>query len=282
MSGYLVRQVLASATARLKAAGVPSPARDARRLMSEAIESIAPGPDDPIPPGVAQRFESMLAEREARVPVSHILGYREFHGRRFIVNGEVLDPRPETECLVEVALARPFSRILDLGTGSGAILLTLLAERPDATGVGTDISQDALDVAADNPLGADLSVRRRLILSDWFEKVEGRFDLIVSNPPYISDEEMIALEPEVRDHEPRIALTPGGDGLDAYRAITAGLGAHLEPGGRVLLEIGPSQAGAVCQMLAAAGLMGISVHRDLDGRDRVVKAVQIGLESGGL
>ncbi|HHS88845.1 MAG TPA: peptide chain release factor N(5)-glutamine methyltransferase, partial [Rhodobacteraceae bacterium] len=252
-------------------AGVPSPARDARKLMYAALETKAfPDPGQPVPGGAATRFETMIAQREARLPVSRILGFRAFYGRNFHVCQDVLDPRPETECLIDAALEQPFARVLDLGTGSGAILLTLLAERPDAIGVCTDISEDALDTAIDNPVSVDLSDRFSLIVSDWFDRVTGRFDLIVSNPPYIRASDMDGLQPEVRDHEPRIALTDEGDGLDAYRAITAGVMAHLKPGGRLIVEIGPDQADAVTELFKQAGLQDVSVRPDLDGRDRVV------------
>jgi len=139
-------------------------------------------------------------------------------------------------------------------------------------GVGTDISNQALEVAGRNARALGVAERAELYRSDWLTDVEGQFDLIVSNPPYIGESEIADLEPEVRDHEPRAALTPGGDGLDAYRAIAKGLKAHLTPGGRVVMEIGPTQAAAVSALLREAGLTLISVHRDLDGRDRVVEA----------
>ena len=138
------------------------------------------------------------------------------------------------ETLVEAASAEPFAHVLDLGTGTGCILLSLLQERPKAIGVGTDLSDAALTVARQNAIRHDLTDRAGFLLSDWLANVEGTFDLIVSNPPYIAEAEMAGLDPEVRDHDPRMALTPGGDGLDAYRAIAAGATAHLVPGGRIL------------------------------------------------
>jgi release factor glutamine methyltransferase len=202
--------------------------------------------------------------------MAQITGERLFWGRSFRVTGATLDPRPETEVLVAAALAEPFARVLDLGTGTGCILLSLLADRPGTAGLGVDVSPAALAVAVEN--AARLGVVAEFRLSDWFAGVAGRFDLIVSNPPYIAAAEMAGLAPEVRDWEPHLALTPGGDGLDAYRAIAGGVAAHLEPGGRLLLEIGPTQAAEVAALLAAAGLAGIEVLADLDGRDRVVAA----------
>lgn len=268
--------LLPPAIRRLAAAGVPDPARDARRLLAHAL-GIAPDRltlhlHDPLLAAAATRFEAALAARAARQPVSQITGQRAFWGRMFRVTPDVLDPRPETEVLVAAALSAPFTRVLDLGTGSGAILLSLLAERPQATGLGVDLSPAALAVARGNAVALGVDGRADFTLSDWFAGVAGRFDLIVSNPPYIAAGEMAALAPEVRDWEPHMALTPGGDGLDAYRAIAAGAPAHLAPGGRLLLEIGPTQGAAVAGLLQAAGFEGITLCADLDGRDRVVSA----------
>lgn len=267
-------EALRAAVARLAGAGIAEPARDARLLLAHAL-GIAPDRltlalPEPLPDVAAARFAAAIAGRESLRPVSHLTGRRAFWGREFRVTPAVLDPRPETETLVELALAAPFARLLDLGTGSGAILLTLLAERGAATGLGTDLSPEALAVAGNNAERLGLGGRAHFALGDWFAPVAGCFDLIVSNPPYIAEAEMAALAPEVQ-FEPRLALTPGGDGLDAYRAIAGGLGAHLAPGGRVLLEIGPTQGPAVAALLAGAGLRRIAVHPDLDRRDRVVE-----------
>jgi release factor glutamine methyltransferase len=205
------------------------------------------------------------------VPVSHILGGRDFYGRWFKVTPDVLDPRPETEILVAQALQRPFTRVLDMGVGSGCILVTLLAERPQARGVGIDISPEAVLVAGDNALAHGVADRITLPQSEWWHDVGSTYDLIVSNPPYIAASEMTALAPEI-GFEPRQALTDESDGLSAYRAITAGLMDHLRPGGRVLLEVGPTQAEAVVGLLRAAGLDSVTTTPDLDGRDRVLSA----------
>jgi len=262
----------------LKDAGIDDPARDARTLLAHALK-IARGRlglmlGDRAGEGADDRFTAMIRQRASHVPVSRIIGYRDFYGRRFAVGPAVLDPRPETECLVAQALDAPFRTALDLGTGSGCILLTLLAERPGASGVGTDLSPGALALAGENARALGVGDRLQLVESDWFGAVDGRFDLIVSNPPYIAAAEMPGLQPEVRDHDPRMALTDGGDGLGAYRAIAAGAPAHLAPAGRLMLEIGPTQAGAVQALLAAQGLADIRVWPDLDGRDRVVSARQ--------
>lgn len=268
---------LAAATVRLRAAGVADPARDARLLLAHAL-GIAPDRvmlalPDPLPDAFAARFDHLIAARAARQPVSQIIGRRAFFGRDFRVTRDVLDPRPETETLIEAALDQPFGRVLDLGTGSGAILLTLLAERAGTTGLGVDVSPAALAVARGNAADLRLAGRAEFALSDWLDGVTGRFDLIVANPPYIAASEMIALAPEVRDWEPHLALSPGGDGLAAIRRIVAGAGAHLCPGGRLLIEIGAGQGAAVCTLLAAGGFDARAILCDLDGRDRVARAV---------
>lgn len=267
-------QAMATATARLRAAGVPDPARDARLLLAhaariDAVRVTLIAPED-LAPEIADRFEQLISLRAVHVPVSHLVGERAFYGRRFKVSRHVLDPRPETETLIEAALAEPFSRVLDLGTGSGCILVTLLAERHSATGLGVDISEAACLQASANAVLYGVAPRTDIRASDWFQSVTGRFDLIVSNPPYIALSEMKSLSDEVRRHEPEIALTDGGDGLGAYRLIAAGLGAHLAPKGRVIVEIGPTQGPAVCAILADAGLSDVRILPDLDGRDRVV------------
>lgn len=271
-----VAAALRAAVAALRAAGVADPGRDARLLLAHATglatERLLLAPERPLDEGEAARLAKALAARAARQPLSQIIGWRLFWGRRFAVTRDTLDPRPETECLVERALALPFGRVLDLGTGTGCILLTLLAERADAEGIGTDLSAAALAVAAANAAALGLAARARFRQGDWFAGLEGRFDLIVSNPPYISAAEMAGLAPEVRDWEPAIALSPGGDGLDAYRAIAQGAAAHLAPGGRLLVEIGAAQGAAVAGLMRAAGFGTVSLWPDLDGRDRIVQA----------
>lgn len=261
------------ATARLRAAGVADPAGDYRRLFVWAYEKGAAGgsqsADAPNSMTVSV-LKDAVGKRCQRVPVSRITGTRAFWKGEFLVTDAVLDPRPETETLVELALHEPFGKVLDLGTGSGCILVSLLSERPEARGVGTDISDAALLVAGENAARAGVADRIVLPVSDWFADTGGRYDLIVSNPPYIAAEEMAALEPEVRDHEPQKALTDGADGLTAYRIIAGSVLDHLRPGGRILVEIGPTQGEAVMRLFRTAGLEDVAVHPDLDGRDRVV------------
>ncbi|MCZ4257717.1 peptide chain release factor N(5)-glutamine methyltransferase [Sulfitobacter sp. G21635-S1] len=268
--------LMAAAAARLRAAGVPDPARDARLLLAHAasvdagrVTLIAP---EEVAPEIAERFERLVSLRAVRVPVSQLVGARAFYGRDFKVSRDVLDPRPETETLIELALAAPFARVLDLGIGSGCILVTLLAERKEATGLGIDLSEGACLQASANAMVHGVAARADIRQSDWFDAVEGRFDLIVSNPPYLAADEMADVAPELRDHEPRIALTDGADGLSAYRTIAAEAQGYLTATGRVLVEIGWQQGDAVQEIFRRAGWGDVHLAHDLGGRARVVRA----------
>lgn len=267
-------QAVAAAVARLRNCGVADAPRDARLLLAHALQvprdRVTLTLSEDLSVDAMDRFDRAVEARAARQPLSQIVGSRLFWGRDFRVSSDVLDPRPETETLIAEALLWPAANVLDLGTGSGCILLTLLAEWPDAHGVGTDISPPALAVAAENANRLGLSDRAELRDADWFEGVSGSFDLIVSNPPYVTAAEMDDLQPEVRDWEPEFALTPGGDGLAAYRKILPGAVALLAPAGRILLEIGPEQGLQVLAIGADAGFVEGRVIADLDGRDRVV------------
>lgn len=278
---------LAGLRRRLEAAGIANPALDARLIVLKATglshEALIAAPDHPISEDEARRLEDMADRRLAGEPVSRIFAEREFYDRVFTIGPASLDPRPDTETLVERALAfartHSFQRspagpaILDLGTGSGAILVTLLAELPDARGTGTDLSPAALDEARANAARHRVDDRVDFVTAHWCRGVEGSFDLIVSNPPYIPSGELLRLEPEVRDWDPLPALDGGPDGLDAYRAIAAGAGPLLARGGLLVLEIGAGQENAVTAVFAghgwapaAAGAM----SRDLAGHVRVL------------
>lgn len=271
-----VADALALATEILNKAGIAGAARDARRIMAAALEVDAHRimllSDDEMDGGAEAAFLASIHMRAEGHPVSHLVGGRLFFDRWFKVTPDVLDPRPETEELVAEALREPFADVLDLGTGSGAIILTLLAERPQAVGVATDLSQAALQVAAENAASLGVAPRVQFEVSDWFSAVGGEFDLIVSNPPYIAADEMEGLQTEVRLYEPRMALTDEADGLSAYRKITSAAPTYLRAAGRLLVEIGPTQGQAVAAMMENAGLEDIRVIPDLDGRDRVVVA----------
>ena len=276
MSAPTAAQAMAAAAARLRAAGVPDPARDARILLAHAasvdaarVTLIAP---EEIAPEIAERFEHLVSLRAVRVPVSQLVGRRAFYGRDFEISRDVLDPRPETETLIELALSEPFDRVLDLGTGSGCILVSLLAEHPTASGVGVDLSEAACLQASANAVRHGIAERAAILRSDWFAQVEGRFDLIVSNPPYLAQDEMAGVAPELRDHEPEMALTDGADGLSVYRVIASEAQGYLTATGRVMVEIGAAQGTAVAALFREAGWGKVSVAKDLDGRDRVVCA----------
>lgn len=268
--------LLVQATRDLRAAGVDDPTRDARILLAHALgvdrlrlTLILP---DTVTPAQESAFATLVTARAARQPVAQIIGKRAFYGREFIVTPDVLDPRPDTELLVDTALEQAFDSVLDLGTGSGCILLTLLAERARATGIGGDLSADALAVAVRNAAALGLESRARFTQGSWFEVVQpdACFDLIVSNPPYIAADEMPGLAADVRDWEPHLALTPGGDGLDPYRILTKKAAQHLTANGRLIVEIGAGQGRAVHAMFAKAGFQHPKVLKDLSGHDRVV------------
>ena len=266
--------LLAAATARLKAAGSDTPTLDARLLLQAAAhltrEGLILGPDRSLTPEQLSAFDGFVARRESHEPVSRILGEREFYGRVFRVTPATLDPRPDTETIIEAALKvmPKAARLLDLGTGTGAIAITLLAERPDAIGVATDLSPDALAVARENAARLGAADRLTLLEGSWFAPVSGSFDIILSNPPYIPADEIAGLAPDVRNFDPALALSGGTDGLDPYRTIAAGAGVHLDGGGHVLVEIGAGQAGDVETIFAAHRFRTAGRHSDLGGHIR--------------
>jgi release factor glutamine methyltransferase len=281
-----VETALARAARALRAGGVETPALDARVLLCQATglshEALIAHGRALLEPDAAARLDSYIARRLAREPVSRIRGFREFYGRSFRIDAQTLDPRPDTETLIEAALDLVAQngwrqcklKILDLGTGSGCILLTLLAELPRAEGLGTDISEGALRTAAGNARRLGLGFHARFVAADWLQGVDGRFDLIVSNPPYIASAEIAGLTPEVAAHDPRLALDGGPDGLNAYKRIAREVLGALRPGGRLLVEIGAAQGEAVPDLLCAAGLevWDDGIRRDLAGRPRCVLA----------
>jgi release factor glutamine methyltransferase len=269
-----LRTLLAKAVQSLKAAGAETPELDARLLLQAATglarEDLILEPDRAISEEQARRYAAMIARREGHEPVSRILGEREFYGRPFRVTPATLDPRPDTETLIEAALALmpQEARLLDLGTGTGAIAVTLLAERPDATGVATDVSLEALAVARENAVLAGVAQRLTLVSGSWFVPVSGVFDMILSNPPYIPAADIAGLSPDVRNFDPRLALVGGVDGLDPYWAIASSAAPCLAAGGHVLVEIGAGQAAAVESIFAAEGFDIGGRHRDLAGHVR--------------
>ena len=282
MSPETVSAALARLRRRFGDAGIGTAALDARVLVMHALDidhaALVADPDRPVSTAGAAALEAMALRRIAGETVSRIIGFREFHGRRFAVTADTLDPRPDTETLVEAALDacrdRPPARILDLGTGTGCLAVTLLLAFPEATAVASDISTAALAVADANARAHGVSQRLRLVRSDWWENIGGRFDLVVSNPPYIATSAIAGLAPEVRHGDPMIALDGGVDGLAAYRGVAAGAIAHLAGRGLVLVEIGEGQAGDIVDVFALAGLRPRAGARariaDLGGRVRVL------------
>ena len=226
--------------------------------------------NEPIAKEQETLYETYLKERCKRIPLQHILGVQYFMGLEFFVNSDVLCPRPDTEVLVETALERirPGSKILDMCTGSGCIVLSLLHYAKDCTGTGADLSEKALAVAKSN--AEKLGISCDFMHSDLFEKIEGRYDVIVSNPPYIATKEIETLMPEVREHEPMMALDGKEDGLFFYRKITDASRSYLNPEGWLMFEIGWDQGEAVSDMMKRAGFCEAAVIKDLAGLDRVV------------
>lgn len=266
---------MSEAAHSLRSAGVDSPRRDARLLLAHAMGvepiDIILLETEYVDPAVLPVFNEFVRRRLDHEPVSRIRGWREFYGRRFTVTPDVLDPRPETELLVHEGIRRLPSggRVLDLGVGSGCILLSMLAERPDARGVGLDISHAALQVARSNADRLGLHARAEFVEGGWQQDDLGHFDLVLSNPPYIADNEMAGLSRDVSEYDPLIALTPGSDGLAAYRDIFAAMPRWLRDEGAIGVEFGSGQAGDVVALMRQAGLCDIAVHHDLAGRERV-------------
>lgn len=270
------RELLRDAGKQLAALGIDTAALDARLLLQAASglrhEEIVAGPEMLLAPDKVARFRAFVERRRGFEPVSRILGQREFFGRRFRVTPDVLDPRADTETLIEavlgVAKGKGPLRILDLGTGSGAIALSLLAEMPGATAVATDLSLAALEVAKDNALALGVAGRVSFVQANWFAGVEGRYDLIVSNPPYVPLGEIAGLAPDVRGFDPARALDGGPDGLEAYRRIAGTAESHLTPDGHVFLEIGADQENRVNEVFLTQGFVPESRHFDLGGHVR--------------
>jgi release factor glutamine methyltransferase len=283
MHGMTVAQARRVLTQQFRATGIESPDLDARVLIGHALgldhAGLIAAAARLLSTADAEHIEGIARRRLAGEPVARITGTREFWGLPFIVTPDVLVPRPETETVVETALTligpnRTASlRILDIATGSGAILLALLSELPNARGAGTDIDQPALGVARRNATQLGLADRAEFVASNYGSTLSGPFDLAVSNPPYIATSAIATLDREVRDYDPRLALDGGSDGLGAYRAIAADAVRLLAPGGYLVLEIGQGQANDVMHLLTKAELVPVGEpRRDLAGIARVLAA----------
>jgi release factor glutamine methyltransferase len=276
----MIAALLAGAAGTLREAGVEQPRAEARLLLAHALgctrEALVAQNVTLDPAGLA-RFEALLARRITREPVAYILGRREFWSLDFAVGPGVLIPRPESELLVAEALRRtdahaPF-RAVDFGTGSGALLLSFLSERPEATGVGVDLSGEALAFARRNAETLGLAGRARFVQGDWAEAPMGPFDVALVNPPYIAEPDIAGLEPDVRLYEPHAALSGGADGLAAYRALAPLLRARLAPKGQAFIEIGQGQAESVAHIFVCAGMRVEEILSDLADIPRCLVAV---------
>lgn len=289
-------QTVASLTAGVAGAftqgGLPDAALEARWLVAGLLAGDEP--DRRVPPDAAlvavlpptlpdtarfmQRLNAAIARRLSGEPLDRILGTRAFWTLELALSPATLSPRPDTETLVNAGLdllrarapSLPPPRLLDLGTGTGAILLALLSELPEASGIGIDLSAEAVATATANAARAGLAGRAAFRIGDWFAGLAERFDLIVSNPPYIPTGDLAGLSPEVRDHDPVLALDGGADGLDAYRRIAAGLPHHLAPGGHAVIEAGAGQANDIAAIFAQAGYLCLARRRDLGGHERAL------------
>lgn len=275
------RALLAAAARRLAAAGIDSPDRDAAWLLAAACGLDGPAAmarDAMVDPLAGRRFAAMLDRRVAREPVSRILGRRGFWTLDLTVTPDVLDPRADSEVLVDLALARLPDRgaaltVLDLGTGSGCLLLALLAELPAARGIGIDLSAAALAVATANAAAAGLAGRAQFLRADWTGALRSHCaDIVLSNPPYIASAALPGLMPEVRDHDPPLALDGGPQGLDAYARIVPDLPRLLRPGGLAVLEVDGATTAAVAAMLEAAAAAQVVAADDLAGLPRALLA----------
>jgi release factor glutamine methyltransferase len=272
-----VGEALIRAAKRLGEAGIERPQAEARILLAAASArgrgQIIAFPEHPLPPAESEVFEAQVARRCAREPISRILGSREFWSLQFSVGPATLDPRPDSETLVAAVLARIPDRdaeiaLLDLGTGTGCLLLALLSELPHARGIGIDISPAARDIAAANATALGLDARSEFRIGDWARDISAQFDVILSNPPYVESTSIDGLEPEVALFDPRAALDGGADGLSAYRAVIPQAAERLKSGGLLALEIGAGQGTAVRALANNVGLNDLGGAADLAGIER--------------
>ena len=284
MSASTLEDLYRSAIARFRSAALPTPELDARWLLADvarlSARDIVLRAHETVSAATAIAFETSVARRLSGEPVDRILGSREFWSLNFHLNAATLSPRPDTETLVEACLdvlpdrTSPW-RLLDLGTGTGAILIALLHELPNALGVGVDLAPDAVAQAGRNAEANHVDERATFVSGDWGKGLTGPFDLIASNPPYIPAGDVDGLAPEVRKHDPMLALVGGPDGLDAYRAIAADAPRLLTPGGILALELGSGQETQVAAIVAAAGLVLAGPARpDLGGVPRALLATK--------
>ena len=278
-------EALSAAAHRLGRAGIAAPRRDARLLMQHALgltpEDLLAGREAPLGAGEARRLSALVGRRCAREPIAYLTGAREFWSLDFAVDRSALVPRPETETVVEAVLAqagrlpaRP--RLLDLGTGSGCLLVALLSELDDAVGLGVDISAAAVSLARANAGRHGVAGRASFVVADWGAPLGRRFDIVVSNPPYVAAAALAALAPEIVRHEPRAALAGGADGYEGYRRLAPHVARLLAADGLAAVELGAGMANDVAALFRTAGLVPVGRRRDLAGIDRCALFVHAG------
>ncbi|MDB9785720.1 peptide chain release factor N(5)-glutamine methyltransferase [Amylibacter sp.] len=273
---HLIYKVLAEASNELKEISGSNSIREARILLEFVLKNQEKflNTNHNISNNDFIIFQRLIKKRLKFQPISQIIGERYFWKNKFFINSDVLDPRPDTETLIEHTLSfGSFFNILDLGTGSGCIILSLLDEYNAAMGIGVDKSKKALNVAQKNAELLNLNDRVKFQLGNWCDGLDNKFDLIVSNPPYISEKEILGLSNDVINWEPRIALTPEGDGLGAYKNIINGVKNILIPNGRIIFEIGHAQGNEVSNLLKSNNFKEINIVKDINNKDRVVSAL---------
>ncbi len=271
-----LKKVLADTTIKLSESGIEGSARDARILTAYALQipisELSLKINEQVSGKITSKLEKLILRRINREPISKILGRRDFWGRTFSINENVLDPRGDTETLIDFVIEKPVKSVLELGTGSGAIAITLACEWKEVHVTAVDISEDALLLAKLNAEKFNVQNKIHFLKSDWYDNVKGLFDLIISNPPYIGLAEQDELSAEVIKYDPEIALFAGRDGLDAYKKIIPNLPKFLKPDGFVALETGASQSNQVKKMMNAVGFIDAKIVKDLSGKDRLVAA----------
>ena len=273
---HLIYKVLAEASNELKEISGSNSIREARILLEFVLKNQEKflNTNHNISNNDFIIFQRLIKKRLKFQPISQIIGERYFWKNKFFINSDVLDPRPDTETLIEHTLSfGSFFNILDLGTGSGCIILSLLDEYNAAMGIGVDKSKKALNVAQKNAELLNLNDRVKFQLGNWCDGLDNKFDLIVSNPPYISEKEILGLSNDVINWEPRIALTPEGDGLGAYKNIINGVKNILIPNGRIIFEIGHAQGNEVSNLLKSNNFKEINIVKDINNKDRVISAL---------
>ena len=277
---WTIREVLNWTRGYFEGAGIAQPRLEAEILLAHTLGAdrlhLYLSPDKPLTQDEREAYRSAITERRSGTPLQHIIGEVTFYGLRFRVRSDALVPRPETEELLDhimrmIPRDRP-TRCLDLGTGTGVISICLARYLPEAEVTATDISSGALHLAMENAELNGVAERIRFVESDWFSSIDGCYDLVVSNPPYVPEDQLDGLSPEVRDHEPQVALNGGPDGLVQIRNLMEKVPTHLAPEGIVVFEVGHDQGSRVSELMAGAGLVEIGVQPDLTGKDRFVVA----------